>query len=252
MISANTVFHFTSSVENIKNILTNHFRPRVCLERIDYIKKEKLDFGLPMVCFCDIPLSEVGNHIKTYGEYAIGLNKSWAIKNGITPVLYLHEMSKTLDSINHFFEVAGKYDTQLNQKEYNYLISSYQLFSYCKAYHGSMQRNEKLKKKIRFYDEREWRYVPEYRLIQNEFPKFFLDKDEYLNKEIRQKYNNLLSEFKIKFSPKDIQYIIVSKEKERGDMISSINGIKEGYYTPNEIDELKSKIISVEQIKGDF
>jgi len=35
-------------------------------------------------------------------------------------------------------------------------------------------------------------------------------------------------------------------------MINSINEIKRNFYTLMEIDELKSKIISVEQIREDF
>jgi len=33
-ISANTLFHFTSSMENLLGILTNEFRPRFCLENL--------------------------------------------------------------------------------------------------------------------------------------------------------------------------------------------------------------------------
>ncbi len=252
MISANTLFHFTNSVDNIKNILTNHFSPRVCLERIDYFQGEKFDFGLPMVCFCDIPLSQIGNHIKTYGEFAIGLTKKWALNNGISPVLYLQSMSQAIGDINNFFELAGIKDRHSALHEPNYLISCYELFSYCKAYQGSMWRNGKLKKNIRFYDEREWRYVPNYRWFIDSYPQAFLDKNEYRDRNIKNRYNEIISEFKIEFTPNDIKYIIISKESERNEMINSINEIKRNFYTLMEIDELKSKIISVEQIREDF
>jgi hypothetical protein len=89
-ISANTLFHFTSKLDYITNILTNEFTPRYCMESFGYLNEENnlLEIALPMVCFCDIPLSQIRNHIKNYGGYAIGLLKEWGISNGINPVMY--------------------------------------------------------------------------------------------------------------------------------------------------------------------
>jgi len=103
-ISANTLFHFTKSIDNLRNILTHTFSPRYCLEHIDNISKEAIDLAIPMVCFCDIPLSQIKDHVNTYGEYAIGLSKEWAMSNGISPVFYLHYGSLTNEMINKLFK----------------------------------------------------------------------------------------------------------------------------------------------------
>ena len=78
-ISANTLFHFTKTIDNIRNILTDTFSPRYCLEHLAFMASENIDLAIPMVCFCDIPLSQIIDHVDTYGEYAIGLNKDWAM-----------------------------------------------------------------------------------------------------------------------------------------------------------------------------
>lgn len=31
--------------------------------------------SLPMICFCDMPLSNISDHVEVYGHYAIGFNK---------------------------------------------------------------------------------------------------------------------------------------------------------------------------------
>ena len=90
LLSANTLFHFINSLEHIISILINDFTPRYCIESFYYLGEEDFqpEFALLMVCFCDIPLSQIRNHVEVYGGYAIGLSKEWGIENGINPVMY--------------------------------------------------------------------------------------------------------------------------------------------------------------------
>src|SRR5687768_12579934 len=98
-VSANTLFYFTASIGNLISILTNEFHPHFCLEDFSVLNKSVLSAGtetelaVPMVCFCDLPLSQIGFHLSVYGDYGIGMTKSWGQKNGITPVLYVHDKS---------------------------------------------------------------------------------------------------------------------------------------------------------------
>src|SRR5437660_12748311 len=90
-LSANSLFHFTGSLENLLNILREEFRPRFCLENFNLLQsaaldEEELEWALPMVCFCDLPLSQTGFHLSVYGDYGIGLTKEWGKRNGIAPV----------------------------------------------------------------------------------------------------------------------------------------------------------------------
>jgi hypothetical protein len=59
-VSANTLFHFTNSMDNLKGILTHGFYPCYSIEDLSVfvpkdIFKEEIRHAIPMVSFCDIP-----------------------------------------------------------------------------------------------------------------------------------------------------------------------------------------------------
>ncbi len=63
----------------------------------------ELEKAIPMVCFCDLPLSQIRKHTKTYGEYALGLSKEWAIKKQINPVLYTYPNSDLSEKLKNLY-----------------------------------------------------------------------------------------------------------------------------------------------------
>ena len=126
-ISANTLFHFTSKYDTLISILKSKFFPRLCLERGLWHPGNR-KWAVPIVCFCDIPLSNMAEHTQKYGNYAIGIKKTWAIKQGITPVLYVHDNSSFighgLDALNWSLELSEKDDRHLSER----FSSGYSLF----------------------------------------------------------------------------------------------------------------------------
>lgn len=255
-ISANTLFHFTKSIDNLRNILTHTFSPRYCLEHIDTAPGDNLDLAIPMVCFCDIPLSQIKDHVDTYGEYAIGLSKEWAMSNGISPVLYLYKESITHQTFSKIFNGVFtsdkiEYSNTKTVKDSS-TLAFYSLIYFTKSYKGKMWRDGKLIRNITFYNEREWRFVPKFSDIFKFGARLGLKKSIYNNKVERQSLDEKLEDIKIRFTPKDIKYIIVSKETERLETINMIKYIKGEPFSEDEVNELNSKIISVEQIREDF
>jgi hypothetical protein len=108
-LSANTLFHFTASLDNLLNILTSVFSPRFCLEDFNLlydvgVRQEELEWAVPMVCFFDLPLSHTAFHLHVYGHYGIGLTKEWGKRNGIAPVLYAY--SKSILTSNMIFTIS--------------------------------------------------------------------------------------------------------------------------------------------------
>ena len=92
---SHTLFHFTKSLDTLQGILKNGFWPRYSLEDFNWYS-QAIDFiSYPMVCFCDIPLTRIGDHVGFYGEYGLGLTKKWAITNGLNPLFYLSQPTST-------------------------------------------------------------------------------------------------------------------------------------------------------------
>lgn len=86
-ISTNSIIHYTSSYKALTGVLKEGFRIKYCLEKLN-LGDNYQNAAHPMVSFCDIPLSDSKQHFAAYDQYGIGLSKSWAIENGINPVIY--------------------------------------------------------------------------------------------------------------------------------------------------------------------
>jgi len=260
-ISADTLFHYTSSLSILESILINEFYPRYCLEDHSMFNSKHnslphlCERAIPMVCFCDIPLSSIRNHAKNYGNYAIGLSKDWGKSKGISPVLYTYEKATTAGYLRgSYHESVGKLTDVNSIKPYTFdFIAVYlELFIFMsKPYEGTLWRNGKYVEGVRFYDEREWRYVPSLdSMLQYKF-KPSLTKEEFIANYIRDDNNTKLKQFKLSFSPSDIKYIILDSESEVLNFIKKLRHIK-AKYSKDDIDLLTTRIITMEQIKKDF
>lgn len=241
-LSANTLFHFTNTQEKITSILRNEFYPRYSLEDLKPVLGPGKEVAVPMVCFCDIPLSQINNQTERYGKYAIGLNKEWGIRNKINPIIYTYSgaLSATL-----FSNMRKALKSNTAKDDYINLLC------FTKPYKGKLWRHGRYsKKEVIFYDEREWRYIPKVDLKKEEIPNF-LWKDEFLNEKTLKNKHKKLEKKKLSFRPKDIKYIIVEKENEIYDMVSEIRRIK-NKFPYKEVEILITRIISMEHIREDF
>lgn len=256
LISSNTLFHFTNSAEIIIKIIKNGFYPRFCLEEFGveiFLEKDlKVEQAMPLTCFCDIPLSQIEEHLEFYGSYGIGLTKEWAKQNGITPLTYIHENSSQLDYLRQLGRLVKDISKSLDHEKIpfnnNPAIALMELVSFFKPYIGQMWRHNKYVDK-RFYDEREWRYVP---FLNSKEIEYRLDKEEFLNDIKRAAANEMIAkDFALKFKFSDIKYLIVKREEEMVALSDALEGMT-NIYSSNEIKILKTKIISSEQIKEDF
>jgi hypothetical protein len=98
----------------------------------------------------------------------------------------------------------------------------------------------------RFYDEREWRFVPD---LTGHPLRYGITKDGFLGETKREAANKLLwNSFTLPFSISDIEYLIVSQKKEIPDMGSIIAKM----LSKSEGQKSAPVIISSKRIRQDF
>jgi len=250
-LSPDSLFHFTSCFENLLGILDNTFYPRYCYEEFNLVDKDKQPFAedaFPMVCFCDIPLSQLMNHIETYGRYGLGMTKEWGLRKGLNPVIYFNK--------NSYF--AMKFSMLTNDLIWKRTPSArafHEIVGYMKPYEGTLYRNGRdTKENVRFYDEHEWRYVPNISILRDKGIETSIQRHMYLNREALREANHKFETeaTRLSFDANDIKYIIIEDEDQINIMITKIRDIKGSRYDKDTVDKLVSRIITVRQLKEDF
>jgi len=245
-LTSNTLFHFTSSLENLVGILTNELQPHYSLEDFSVLRKrlpkDDMAIAFPMVSFCDIPLSQASNHMSTYGSYALGLTKAWGQKRGLTPVMYVHSNAVTVRGLLDLIKVAraGAAPKDAIMEHVTRLLLL------LKPYVGRFWRANKWIENVRFYDEREWRFVP---APGGKTPAMNIE--AFMDSGERAKANEAIARSRLPFTPSDIKYVIVSSENELIPVIRDLERIK-GKYSLDQVKLLTSRVISAEQIREDF
>jgi hypothetical protein len=269
MLSSATLFHFTHSLETLKKILSSGFKPFYSSEDLTMFGVSECP-GIPMVSFCDIPLSQAKKHVSDYGRYAIGLDKKWGMekKKNVSPVHYIYKDSICARVIKNIYDslpkeafyadcTCMKFDTRTA------------IFFYGKPYWGHLRRRDIAtgeildKGEVTFYDEREWRYVPfADQSIKGmaEIPsgvRTMLSQKEYEKAEILDRASTSLhSYYRLTFGAEDAKYLIVNTEEEIPDLVDFIDGAQ-GDWENNELGDctrdekkrLTTRLISMAQIE---
>jgi len=233
-LSSSVLFTFTPKMEYMIDMIDMGIVPRYSYERLPGSKKHYI---VPMKCFCDIPLGKVKNHMQRYGYYGIGLKKSFLQGHGASPVIYIHKNSE------RFFGLRKMKGLSLEMSPFLPLLKRY----FGDDFFFGKNSDDFQHKRIRFYDEREWRFLP---------------KD--VNPEIDNKINtikeglelvrkkNELTPFEttpIKPSLNDIEYIIIHKKKEVHTIIEKLRLV---YGETQDWEVILTKIIIAEQILKDY
>lgn len=184
-LSTSSLFHYTKKDSLFKILESRCFKPNFSPEKFFLYNEEEGatdlfdEVYIAMICFCDIPLNLVGNHIEIYDKYAIGLTKEWGCSIGVSPVIYYPSNGGTKSIIKHLIHSyhsdyiniktiqEKKYGENIFDKEGILLIEIMKTYNrildlifYTKPYQGEFTKNDILYHDYKFYDEREWRFIP--------------------------------------------------------------------------------------------
>lgn len=233
-ISSDSIFHFIKRRDWLLRILKEKaFKARYVYEELPNIR---FHVGIPMKCFCDIPLGVIKKHLSRYGKFGIGISKNYARENGFSPVIYVHQNS---DTMKRYLQSIKKNKLMNNP---NSLLPYFKFDETISISNGKKIR-------LRLYDEREWRWIPK--------DPQFIDFSNFTEEEIRNTRLDVVNEdlekekgkYLLTFDYSDITYIFVQQEDDVDKVIEEIRKIK---IKPLQQDRLIAKIITARQIERDF
>ena len=232
-LSSNVIWHQTD-FNGLRSILkSKRFLYSYSLESIKW-KSSRLDLAFPMISFCDIALSDITEYLGKYGNYTIGMKRSWGKTVGLCPVWYRDKDAISLKTQMDLFRNIGSKDSfSLTEEE----IVLWQVIANTKNHEGELVKRRF--SSYRFFDEREVRLVPSFDELISSKVKPFMKKEEY-NKYKSCNGNSLISKIWISFDYSDIAYIIYSNKR------SSVLGLFKGCESDNIV------FLSHKQVKEDI
>ena len=280
------MFHYTKNGSSLLGIIEHGFRFGYCFEELDetiarFIYRpsvemakilgsceEKYGIAIPMICFCDIPISRADGHRANYGDFCIGLNKEMVRTQlpNINPVLYqssswiMHTYKTLVESIprqeqidDYFKQIELLTQGKTAADEASEIIKAH--------LSGNLPRLEieaipavklllsLVKTDISKYDEREWRIFWE----ENIDIKFGLTEELYNQK--RTEYNNQIKNQYATFVSNIVNHIIVPTESYVPCVIDKIKNsttILGKAATEGDKEMLITRITTFERIENDF
>lgn len=256
-----TLFHTTTTIENLENIIDSNFQ--VSYSREIFKRRETL---IPMVSFSNVLLFETKSQIN-YGDYSIGLTKEWGIKNKLHPVSYTYDDSDYENSIQHlshmgevgklldvfhvyrhfskitlkenpeyepiFEKLLANLDEKGRKAVIDFFEKAHPTFVGYELFTKKITASNKAGQTFECFNDREWRYLPEdvietFRYVplkkeesEEEHQQNIVEFDTFINEKKKHYENKRLG-----FDLEDIKFIIV---KETGETEKIFNALYEKY-----------------------
>ncbi|MEJ7444936.1 abortive phage resistance protein AbiGi (putative antitoxin) [Staphylococcus hominis] len=255
--NANVFIKCVKKYDWLKNIIVNgYFQYRYVTEEIDYLGLETTDVNnkntpiknitFPMLCFCDIPLNQLEDHNKWYGNYAICMEKSWGFQKKLQPLHYVVNYSDYIKMYQDMFNNVIS-DPNTNDKTFEFIFSSLFLL---KHFRGPQwcEKTQQIENKI-FMDEQEWRSIKFFEKDVSTIKNFYVNEESDYALRLYNQALIKLEQNRLDFKVKDIRYIIVNNEE---DVINLIEDINNSNYDSGDKNLLISKISVLDNLREDL
>lgn len=217
--SSDILWHQTKT-EGFKKILeSSMFKCAYSLESI-YWKTQNKTFAIPMISFCNLALSDLDEYLGKYGNYTIGMRKSWKYASKTSLVWYRDKNSISLQPLMDYCKTIDRISLHDISKEKELLL--WTQLCYTKNYEGPLKRRGI--KCYRFFDEFEFRYVPNIDILSSEKVIPILTEDEYIKYKEENRTSVINKEaLGLEFDIEDIEYILVKDKGQIGNVNIFLN-----------------------------
>lgn len=257
-INASSLFHFTRKISVLQSIVKNGLRYSYAYEKyspevmsiigqnsaLEGLKENDNGVAIPMISFCDIPITRASVHMDKYWEYAIGFDKKIMIEVYdliMNPVLYVSsdKLRKAMDDFSGLYTESemgvlksmvgiAKKGKSSKSYEVNNLISSFVERKYNMGFVvGLVKPVYNLSTNYCYYDEREWRVFWPNINSKNKGWKWGVSQEEYnknkneWNEQLAHEKNNYIT-FCEGLLASAITHIVVKKEVQIPKMIETL------------------------------
>ena len=217
-LSSNIIWHQTN-LDGFKAILKS--RQLICSYSLETFLNKDHKIAIPMVSLSDIPLADIGEYLDQYGGYLLGFSRQWVIENGFNPVWYCEKSNSAMEKHKKLL-----FDSFKEKKE-DVMTPIVTLLLYYSSYMKDIEGELYVKSKnctysnYRFYDEREYRFVPDFDTLIGKNITPILNEDSY--KEYKEKKGSARIDISLPFKYSDLEMIIVKTEKQASGLQKALN-----------------------------
>ncbi len=293
-INASSLFHFTKKLDTLKKIISDGLRfsyayesmPSQIIANINYPSSpECIDrvykntgVAIPMISFCDIPITRAALHMEKYGNYMIGFDKEFMIdmcRPIINPVIYVYSNNLSeafIELSNVYADTVKQQNSQIlavskkgighESKEIQELAKTYGLRKFFLLYIlGLVKPMFESETNYCYYNEREWRAFLSDDSCNDCNWKWEITKEDYVgyrdewNEKLSHDFDNYITLYE-DFIREGLTNIVVSNENEVDEIIEFILNSQKlfGYSDVSKETRhyLISKITSFERIALDY
>jgi hypothetical protein len=205
------LFHYTSKLEYLKDMLEHGIWPRFCEEDFEWLVDEPVRLAFPMICFCDIPLDAAEAHRNRYGQYAVGFSKAMVGKLDINPIWYVHQDSGIAQHLGAHLKMRPRFDlTRIKDHPLTQVLAFIKPVVGAQPDRGAIWKGAN--EVISFDDEMEWRHIPvslRERWILGESKGFVKDEHHALSENLR-----------LEIPIEKLEYVFVPHESEAKELVN--------------------------------